>query len=87
VSAGACQLVEDYPFSTLHGKLGHSKLLIPVCEDTTLIFDTPGTLKWLNTPSNAEKLEGFKMGIRHTYFKSKKCRVTNRPLLMESDLL
>lgn len=87
VAAGLCSQVQDYTFSTLHGKLNPSKLLIPVCEDTTLKFDPAGTLAWLNIAPSMEKAEGFRFGLRHQYFQSKKDRITNKPILSENDLL
>jgi REP element-mobilizing transposase RayT len=87
IAAGMCENVQDYPYSTLHGKLALSKLLIPVCEDTTLTFDPVGTLSWLNTKPDSNKAEGFRFGTKHQYFKSKKDRILNRPLLTEHDLL
>ena len=79
--------MQDYAYSTLHGKLNLSKLLVPVCEDTTLNFDTVGTLAWLNTAPESNKAEGFRYGTKHQYFKSKKDRLSNRPILTEHDLL
>lgn len=87
VSAGMCERVEAYPYSTLHGKLKLSKLLIPICEDTTLSFDQIGTLKWLNTAPNPEKIEAFRFGLRRQFFTSKKDRVNNRPIIGDSDVL
>jgi len=87
VGAGMCERVEHYPFSTLHGKLKLSKLLIPVCGDDTLISDTVGTLKWLNTAPPPDRLEGVRFGLKHQYFQSKKDKVSNRPLISEYDTL
>lgn len=87
VSSGICERVEHYPFSTLHGKLKLSKLLIPICEDTTLQSDQIGTLNWLNTEPCPDKLEGVRFGLKHQYFKSKHHRGSNRPLILESDTL
>lgn len=87
VSAGLCERVQDYEYSTLRGKLNLSDLLIPICEDTTLNFDTAATLDWLNTTPEKTKAEGFRFGTKHQYFKSKKDRSSNRPLLTEYDLL
>ncbi|MBY0552919.1 transposase [bacterium] len=87
VAAGTCEKVQDYTYSTLRGKLNLSNLLVPVCEDTTLNFDTVGTLAWLNTAPDSNKAEGFRYGTKHQYFKSKKDRMSNRPILTEHDLL
>lgn len=55
VSAGLCRRVEDYPFSTLRGLLGLSRLQIPIADDPLLFNDPAAHLKWLNKaplPSN-----------------------------------
>jgi len=87
VAAGVCEKVQEYAYSTLHGKLNLSDQLVPVCEDITLNFDTVGTLAWLNTAPESNKAEGFRYGTKHQYFKSKKDRTSNRPILTEYDLL
>lgn len=87
VSAEVCAKVEDYPYSSLRMKLKLSPQKIPLAEDMTLACDRSGTLSWLNTSPDPEKLEGFKGGIKHQYFKSKKNRYSNKPLLAENDLL
>ncbi len=48
VEAGLSSTVEIYPFSTLHGKLGNSRLLIPVIDDSLLFEDVEQNLRWLN---------------------------------------
>lgn len=87
VSAGICEKVEDYPFSTLHTKIGRSTSRIPVLIDEQLLLDTKGTLDWLNKAPEPEKIEGFKFGLKHQFFKTKKDRIHNRPILTENDLL
>ncbi|MBX2986948.1 MAG: transposase [Bdellovibrionaceae bacterium] len=87
VSAGLCTRVEDYPYSTLSGKLKHSPLLIPVVEDFTLMAHPPSTIEWLNTAPSPEKLEGVRFGLKHQYFKSKKDRVTKKLLIRDGDIL
>ncbi len=87
VSAGICKNVEDYPYSTLYGKLNYSELLIPLSEDTTLSCDPKGTLKWLNTAPSDKIKEAVRVGMKHQYFKSKKDRKTNRAILSEFDIL
>lgn len=87
VAAGICSRVEGYPYSSLHGKLKLSHLRFPICEDSTLNSDVVGTLQWLNTPPSPERLEGFRFGLKHQFFKSKKDRLTNRPLISENDIL
>ncbi|MEK2689151.1 transposase [Bdellovibrio sp. GT3] len=87
VDAGICEKAEDYEFSSLRMKLKLSPSKFPVCEDGTLYSDNEGTLRWLNTPSDPIKLEGYRWGIKRQYFKSKKHRNTNMPMLSDDDLL
>jgi hypothetical protein len=56
-------------------------------ENTNLKFDTVRTLAWLNTAPELNKAEGFRYGTKHQYFKSKKDRLSNRPILTVHDLL
>ncbi len=87
VHASICKAVEEYPFSSLSIKLGLNKRNMPLVEDTLLNEDVPGILKWLNTPPDPEKLEAVKMGLRRQYFKSKKCRISNRPILSREETI
>lgn len=87
VSAGICSRVEDYPYSTLHGKLKSSELTIPLCYDTTLYSDISGVLKWLNTEPEPKKLEGVRYGLKRQYFKSKNDTNDNKPLIGIDDIL
>jgi len=48
VDARMIDRVEAYPYSTLHGLLGFSQLIIPVEFDETLFSSVEGTLQWLN---------------------------------------
>lgn len=60
--------VEDYPFSTLHGLLGQSKMNIPV-EDDTLLFDNPTrVLAWLNSTPAANDQERVRKALRRKKF-------------------
>lgn len=87
VTAGICETVETYPFSTLQFILGNKPALFPLAEDTTYISDPIGTLKWLNTPSDPEKLEAVRYGLKRQYFKSKKNRTDGRPVIGENELI
>ncbi|WP_413582793.1 transposase [Bdellovibrio sp. HCB288] len=87
VAAGICEKVEDYPFSSLHMKLNRLPAKFPLCEDGTLNSDKQGTLRWLNTCPDPVKLEGYRWGVKRQYFKSKKHRNSNLPMLPENDLL
>ncbi len=87
VAAGICSAVEDYPYSTLQQVLGFSAPSVPLVEDTTYENDPEGILDWLNKAPDPIKLEALRFGLKRQYFTSKKCRVLNRPVLNENDIL
>ncbi len=87
VTADICDKVEMYPFSTLQMKLGLTDKLFPLVENTTFLCDESGTLNWLNTKPDPVKLEAVRYGLKRQYFTSKKCRITNKPIISENDLL
>ena len=73
IRAQLANRVEDWPYSTLHGLLGYSKLLIPIEEDTLLFSGhTQATLKWLNAPITNENLHSIRMATRKRIFKLRK---------------
>jgi putative transposase len=86
VAAGICNAVELYPFSTLQDVMKLRKSNVLVEEDMTYTSDPIGTLKWLNTPPNAEKLESFRFGLKHQTVRPKRDK-QNRVILSENDLL
>lgn len=86
VSAGICARVEEYPYTSLRWKLSLAKALVPLVEDSHLLSDPRGTLEWLNTAPDPEKLEGVRFGLKHQFFKSKKNKA-NEPLITENDIL
>lgn len=87
VTAGICDLVEKYPYSTLRGIINKSELKIPLEKDDTYCMDPVGTLKWLNETPQIEKLEAVRYGLKRQYFKPKKDTKNNRPLIGENDIL
>lgn len=87
VRAGVCQQVEQYPYSTLHGLLGLSKLGFPVTCDDNLFMDTEGTLKWLNTPADENHISHIRSALRRPTFKLPIDRVTRKPSKLENDPL
>jgi REP element-mobilizing transposase RayT len=62
--------VEDYRYSTLHGLIGRSQLIIPVEYDDALFSDIEGTLRWLNEdyPTH-EYRDAMSRGLRRSEFK------------------
>lgn len=87
VTAGICNLVEEYPFSTLPAVLGRSKPVIPILEDITFNCDPLGTIKWLNEKPALEKQEAVRFGLRHQFFESKKDRSLNKFIIGENEIL
>lgn len=69
VDAGICQKVEDYKYSTLNGKIGNSKLFIPIINDETLISDFEGTLSWLNEEYKEGSRDKVKKALKKSTFK------------------
>lgn len=60
--------VESYPYSTLHGLLGFSKLIIPVENDLLLNENLEDHLKWLNLLPSQNHLEDFRRALRRRIF-------------------
>ncbi len=87
VEANICPRVEDYSFSTLQILLGKKAPLFPLEEDTTFNDDPVGTMKWLNTKPEENKLEAVKFGLKRQYFRSKIDRKTRKPILGEEESL
>lgn len=69
VSAGICERVENYEFSTLRGLLGKSRLVIPVEEDVVLFDDIDQTLNWLNSTPEILQIEAVRLALRRQEFK------------------
>lgn len=69
VQANLCSKPEDYPFSTLSGLVGNSKLRIPIVQDTILFEDFENTMKWLNSEPSEKNWHDVKMGLRRGHFK------------------
>lgn len=80
VEAGLCVRVEDYPYSTLHGLLGRSHLLIPMTKDDLLFDDVEGCLRWLNTRPEEDHIEAVARALRRSEFKLPKKSLRPHPL-------
>lgn len=85
--AGVSERAEEYPFSTLSGIMGKTQAVIPLAEDCTFFSDISGTLQWLNTMPCTKKLDAVRWGLKRPTFKSKKCRITRRPILKKNETL
>lgn len=69
VTAGVCNRVEDYPFSTLNGLIGKSRLVIPVENDLLLMDNFEQTLEWLNKAPSAHDHQTMKNALRRGLLK------------------
>tara|TARA_B110001454_G_scaffold219201_1_gene251862 strand:- start:2421 stop:2729 length:309 start_codon:yes stop_codon:yes gene_type:complete len=73
IQGGICKgYAKDYRDSTLRGVLNRSEILFPLADDPTFFSDPNGTIEWLNTLPDPDKLEGFRWGLKHQFFTSKK---------------
>ena len=86
VAAGLCESAENYKYSTLQGLISPAKQKIKIIEDSTFLTNPEGTLEWINTSPRQELVEGFKFGLKHQFFKSKKTS-DNKPMITEFDIL
>ncbi len=87
VKAGLCANVQDYKFSTLHGLLGNSKLIIPVVEDTLLFDDVDGIIKWINVEPDASDWKTVSDALKKREFKMKKGSKKGALHRLENELL
>jgi REP element-mobilizing transposase RayT len=78
VDAQLCSKVEEYPYSTLSGVLGLTKLTIPVFGNDELFYNTENFLKWLNTEYEENVSEVIRKGLKRREFKTFRCRKTDR---------
>ncbi len=84
IESGICHRAELYPYSTLSGLLGYSKLHIPVSYDEILYENLDQTLDWINTPYiNKEDYLTIGSALRHNKFKFTRDRVTRQPHPLE----
>lgn len=87
VEARLSERVENYPYSSLYGLLGQSKLIIPIEEDRDLFPFVESTLEWLNQKPCTTKLDATKWALKRAYFRSKKYRNTNKPIIDINDIM
>lgn len=89
IRAGICKRAEDYPYSTLNGLCGLSRLLIPLAEDTILFspeFDE-SALRWINAPPEPSLQEEMRLALRRTDLIFKTSRKTGRESKLKEILL
>jgi putative transposase len=64
---------EEYPYSSLSGLLGFSKLIFPVAEDEILFNgQIEKEIEWLNTPNNEDYRLAIKRALRKSQFEHPK---------------
>jgi REP element-mobilizing transposase RayT len=85
VDAGVSKRVETYRYSTLHGLLGLSKLIIPVEPDPFLGNSTEETLNWLNTEYKSRERLLVKSALRKPQFELGNNRSTRKPNAIAAD--
>lgn len=86
VASGLCDSVEIYPYSTLHGLLGLSHLIIPVENDLILFENVEKTLSWLNTPPPPDFSQAVSCAIRKKEFRLRKDMNTKKPHALEVEM-
>lgn len=69
VEAQLCEMVEEYPYSTLSGLLGLNRIVIPVTEDL-LLFDpsVESALRWLNQSYKKGHRDAIRTALSHSTF-------------------
>lgn len=88
VTAGICDRVEKYEFSSLQALANpDSRSELPTIMDSEYKSDPSGTIDWLNSPPQPEKLEGVRIGLRRQYFRPKKCRNSNNACIEIGELI
>ena len=87
VKAGLVERCEDYPFSTLGGKLGQCRLIIPV-ENDFLLFggNVEQAISWLNRAPASSDEEAVRKALRRTVFELPKDRAKRQPHNLETGL-
>lgn len=85
VTANICNLVEEYPYSTLQFSLNKVPPKIPMSD---IIFSPDADfLKWLNTAPDPKKLEALQFGLKRQFFQSKKDPMTKKLLIADDDTM
>lgn len=86
VEAKLITRVEDYPYSTLSGLIGNSKLIIPIQYDDTLFSNFEKTLDWLNSKPQDAHREAVRLALKKSRFSFAKDKISKRPHSLESSL-
>jgi REP element-mobilizing transposase RayT len=83
VKAGLVERAENYRYSTLNGLIGRSKLIIPLCEDSTLFSDVEGTLNWIGTAFTENHSDQIQKALRRREFKYPVEKIGRKPSELE----
>lgn len=86
VKAKICKRAEEYRFSTLHGQLGMSHLLIPVVGNDEFETNTEEFLAWVNTAPVEEETEAIRKALRRREFKIPTSQKTKKKVDLEQSL-
>ena len=88
IRSGQVDTAENYKFSTLNGKLGFNRLLVPV-ENDTLLFEGSLTenLTWINQVPQKDDLDSIRCALMKGKFKLREDLNTKKPNRLENSLL
>lgn len=88
LKVGLSKFAEEYPFSTLSGLLGNTRLIIPV-EHDTLLFDGDFSqnINWVNRLADPKDWETVRRALRRKEFKLPLERSSRKPHKLETQLL
>lgn len=86
VQAQLSKKAEHYPYSTLHGLLGFSKLVIPVTENILIFEEVEGILNWLNLPVEEKEWSLVGKALKKGRFKLARDKNSKQESRLESDL-
>ncbi len=87
VTAGICDNVEVYQFSTLSGLLGQSHMIIPLEPDTFLFDNVEREIRWLNKKPKKEHLLDVKTALKKAVFRLPRDRDSRKKNKLEIDAL
>ncbi len=86
VKAGISLAAEEYPYSTLAGKLGKTPLYIPVLEDNILFGRSPEVaIEWINRNPTEAKNESVKLALRRSTFTLPRDSITKNSNALETE--
>jgi putative transposase len=84
ISAGICNDVIDYSYSTLNGLLGFRALGFPVFANDELFTDTENLIEWLNTSTDEVTSEIIRKGLRKNEFEVSRCQTNGKMIELQS---